>query len=282
MKIHLAKYEPSRQGGGWQWQSNFAKGIGDDLVDYDQAEVFVIAGASMLQRDEVRKAKEDGKKIVLRVDNFLKNSRNRNTGMTRMKDFADWSDLIIYQSQWAKDFLSPFLGKDKNSVVILNSVDERIFNTDNRTVNENRVYLYSRYNRDESKNWPIAQYWFQKIHQEDPNAELLIAGNFSPELIENDFDFYAGEKIRYYGVLPPEKMANIYKMSDVFMYPYWKDACSNTLIEALMCGCEIKTSTFLKRGSAAEIIKQFKKDPTYFHLDRMVKQYKEAIDGIMV
>jgi glycosyltransferase involved in cell wall biosynthesis len=276
LKIYLANYEPTRQGGGWAWQRSFATGF--KISSYDEADIFLIAGASMLSREEVQQAKADGKKIVLRVDNFLKNSRNRNTGMTRMKDFADWSDLIIYQSEWAKEFLSPFLGKDKKSAVILNSVDERIFNTENLTRGDSPVYLYSRYNRDESKNWPIAQYWFQKTHQENPEASLYITGNFSPELIENEFDFYAGENIKYFGILPPENMADIYRMSDYFIYPYFMDACSNTLIEALMCGCQIASVDFLLEGSAQEIMKKFNQDKTYFHLDRMINSYKEALN----
>lgn len=274
MRIHLAKYEPTRQGGGWAWQGSFAKGI--QTYDYENSDVFMIAGASMLSRDEVQKAKDDGKKIVLRVDNFLKNSRNRNTGMTRMADFSEWSDLIIYQSEWAKAFLSPFLGK-KRSAVILNSVDEKVFNTENISRQTNTTYLYSRYNRDESKNWPIAQYWFQKIHQKDPSAELLIAGNFSPELVENEFDFYAGERIKYFGVLPNRGMADIYRISEYFMYPYWKDACSNTLIEALMCGCKIYSNEFLLDGSAKEIIDKFNEDPSYFNLGRMINEYSEEL-----
>lgn len=285
MKVYLPKYEPTRQGGGWSFQSNFVKGAErvckdmDSLIitsDYTEAEFFLIAGASMLQRDEVLKAKQDGKKIVLRVDNFLKNSRNRNTGMTRMKDFADWADLVIYQSEWARNFLSPFL-QEKRSVVILNSVDETIFNPKGMKLDGAVTYLYSRYNRDESKNWPIAQYWYQKIHQQDPTSRLYIAGNFSPELIENEFDFYAGENVKYFGILPPENMADVYRACEYFMYPYFNDACSNTLIEALMCGCQIYSRDFLMEGSAKEILDKFEEDKTYFYLERMINDYKEAL-----
>lgn len=276
MKVHLPKFEPTRQGGGWTWQRNFASGF--ELSNYEESDIYLIAGASMLTRDEVRKAKDDGKKIVLRVDNFLKNSRNRNTGMTRMKDFAEWSALIIYQSQWAQDFLSPFLGK--KGVVILNSVDESVYNDKGRHQFEYPTYLYSRYNRDESKNWIVAQYWFQKIHQENPDAQLFIAGNFSPELIENDFDFYAGENVRYFGVLPAEMMAQIYKQSDFFMYPYFNDACSNTLIEALMCGCKLYSDEYLMQGSAKQIKTLFDSDPKYFYLDRMIQDYREALERL--
>ena len=117
MKIYIAKFEPDRIGGGWSFASNFHDGMGDLITaNYDEADIYFITSPSMVQRDEVAKAKADGKKIVLRLDNAVRNSRNRNTGMTRMKDFAEWSDLIIYQSNWAKDYLMPFLKKDKKQI----------------------------------------------------------------------------------------------------------------------------------------------------------------------
>ena len=109
MKIHLAKYEPNRIGGGWTFMRNLVKAMQEELfVDYENADIYFIASPSMVSRDEVKQAKADGKSIVLRLDNAVRNSRNRNTGMSRMFDFAQMADLVIYQSQWARDYLEPF------------------------------------------------------------------------------------------------------------------------------------------------------------------------------
>ncbi len=87
-KIHIASFEPGRLGGGWTWAREFAKGIGERLSDYDKAQVYIVPSPSMVQRAEVERAKADGKFIILRLDNIIRNSRNRNTGMSRMQDMA--------------------------------------------------------------------------------------------------------------------------------------------------------------------------------------------------
>ena len=86
MKIHVANYQPNKIGGGWTFTNYFVSWFGN--TSYDEADVYFIPSASTVERDAVRKAKEDGKKIVLRVDNAIRNSRNRNTGMTRLYDFS--------------------------------------------------------------------------------------------------------------------------------------------------------------------------------------------------
>jgi len=275
VKIHTAKYEPDRIGGGWSFARNFTQGFPQH--SFDECNIYFIPSASMVQREEVQAARDAGKKIVLRVDNAVRNSRNRNTGMTRMYDFAQWADLIVYQSDWARDYLKPFLKKD--GVVIRNSVDEKIFNSKGRPNTED-VYLYSRFNRDETKGWEIARYYYSQIQQYKPEAKLYIVGQFSPELINGNFDFYMGENYKYLGVVnDPRAMADIYRQCDYLIYTYFKDACSNTLIEALMCDVSPVGYEFFREGSADEIIIEGV-DKEYFYLERMIKEYKEAFDGI--
>ena len=84
-------------GGGWSFMGNFAKAMKDNLTNYEDADIYFVTSASMVERDEVQKAKNDGKKIVLRCDNIIRNSRNRNTGMSRMKDMAEMADLVGLQ-----------------------------------------------------------------------------------------------------------------------------------------------------------------------------------------
>lgn len=277
MRIHIAKYEPNRQGGGWSFARNFAKVMGQ--TDYNEADVYFIPSPSMVERAEVEQAKRDGKKIVVRLDNAVRNSRNRNTGMSRMKDFCDWADLVIYQSEWAKSYLMDFTKKD--GPVILNGVDLDIFKPPRVFKwNYHSTYLYSRYNRDETKGWEVARYWFSTSAH--PTANLIITGNFSPELIDGNFDFYMGEKVQYYGVVGEEQMADLYRQAKYFIYTYFNDACSNSLTEALCSGCKIAGDGYYRKtGGAPEIIKSFReKGREYFSIDRMVGEYRKAIDGV--
>lgn len=286
MKIYIARYEAGRIGGGWSFQDNFAKGMGDKITsNYQEADVYFIAGPSMVQRNEVQQAKADGKKIVLRIDNAVRNSRNRNTGMSRMRDFAEWADLVIYQSGWAQDYLMPFLGKEGK--VILNGVDTGLFRPSTGIADPHTI-LYSRFNRDETKNWEAARYWFSRYAEKHPQARLVIVGQFSRELKEANFDFYNGENYRYLGVVSKQEMADIYRNCGKFLYTYFNDACSNTLIEALCSGCQIVGDKYYRRtGGAAEVLavhecsKAHDRGNRFFSLERMCLQYEEAIKEIL-
>lgn len=271
--IHLANYE-ERIGGGWTFLRNFRVGLerlGVLTGSYEESDIYFVSGATMASHDQVDQAKADGKKIIFRIDNAVRNSRNRNTGMSRMKAFADKADIVIYQSEWARDYLKPFTGKEGK--VILNGCDTQIFNSYGRT--RNRQYLYVRSSRDETKNWEMARYWFSRKWQEDQNFQLNIVGKFSSENMEYNFDFYQGEKFYFLGEQPPRTMADIYRSSTSFLYTYFNDACSNTAIEAIASGCRIiNVNGMADTGGMPEIMAL-----QDLSLERMTKEYIEAING---
>lgn len=273
MKIYLAKYEPGRIGGGWTFANNFVKGMGDSISNYDEADIYFIMSASMVQRKEVDKAKAYGKKIVLRVDNAIRNSRNRNTGMTRMKDFYNLADLVIFQSQWAKNFLEPFLIPTYTDIpiptkVILNGVDKDKFYSHNKGSDDS--YLYVRSSRDEGKQWIMAWYWFV-----NNKGTLEIVGKFSPDNLEYNFDFYNHERFRFMG--EQQNMSDVYRRNKYFLYTYLNDACSNTLLEARASGCEIiDVFGMLQTGGAPEIMAC-----EDIGLERMCKEYEEVMNVLV-
>lgn len=249
MNIHFASFEPNRTGGGWTQGRYLVDHFGQ--AEYEKSDIYFIMSASMVQRDAVQKAKQDGKKIVLRVDNAIRNSRNRNTGMTRLYDYAQWSDLVIYQSEWARRFLVPFLKKDGE--VILNGVDTNLYNPTSRAESSEDTYLYARSSRDEGKNWISAWYWYVEQHAKNPDSKLEIAGKFSHENLEYNFDFYNGEQYRFVGEQP--NLVDCFKRNKYFLYSFVNDACSNTLLEARASGCEIiDVYGALGTGGAPEIM----------------------------
>ncbi len=278
-KIHIAKYEPNRLGGGWTWAREFAKGIGGRLGSYEESQVYVIPSPSMVEREEVNRAKADGKFIMLRLDNIIRNSRNRNTGMSRMQDFALMADVVVYQSEFARDLLTGWV-KPKQLAVIHNGCDLSIFNDNNRHESPVNRYLYSRFNRDETKNWEMARYIYEREYRVDPSSLLTIIGQFSDELREYNFDFYRNEKFQYLGVVQdPRALADIYRNTDQLIYTYFNDACSNTLIEALCSGCEILDPYHMANtGGSSEIMSCFEEyGAQYFDSKRMVQEYLEML-----
>lgn len=269
MKIYIPNFEPNRMGGGWTFSNNFSKGLGDNFTtNYEESTIFFIPGPTMVSHDDVDKAKRDGKKIALRIDNAVRHSRNRSTGMPRMEHFAQLADLLIYQSKWARDFLYPFT--KKGGPVIVNGVDISIFKPPKvEDQPKNDTYLYVRSSRDEGKQWIMAWYWFVN----NP-GQLEIVGKFSAENVQYDFDFYNGEKFTFSG--EQTDMAKVYQRNKHFLYTYLNDACSNTLLEAKATGCTIvDVYGMLKTGGAPDIMEC--KD---ISIERMVKEYQEALSNI--
>lgn len=269
LKVHLANHEPNRIGGGWSFQDNFAKGV--QTYSYDESDIYFVTSPTIAERDQVVKAKDDGKKIVLRVDNAVRNSNNRNTGMSRMKDFADMADLVIYQSEWAKSFLLPFT--KKNGPVILNGVDLQIFKPPRVfSWDYESKYLYVRSSRDEGKQWIMAWYYFV-----NSDKKLDIVGKFSGETAAYNFDFYNNEDFNFLGHQPRENMPDIYRRNKYFLYTYLNDCCSNTLLEARATKMKIvNVYGMLKTGGANEIMKC-----EDISLERMCNQYSKALNELV-
>lgn len=280
----------SRQsiGGGWSFRRNLEKGIeivgGAESVPAPEADIILIAGASMLMRPYVNSLKKKGKKIVLRVDNALRNSRNRSTGMSRMYDYAQIADAVIYQSAWARDYLGPFLKREEGRV-IYNGVDLDVFKPKGPykdfSAKGQPIFIYSRYNRDESKMWIKAWYEYQKIQRNAPKAFLVIVGRFSDKLREGKFDFFANENFEYIGVMTePEQMAQVLRGCDYMLATYYNDCFSNTYLEALACGVELYKPDL--SGGTEEMLALWKeKGKDYFSLERMAKEYLEVFNELL-
>lgn len=264
MSVHILNYEPDRMGGGWTAARYLAEGLGQ--TPYNEADTVLITGPTMASHDQVNQAQRDGKKIAFRIDNAVRDSRNRGTGMSRMLSFAAAADIVIYQSNWARQFLWPYLKKD--GVVILNGVDTEKFNAKYRSY-ENDSYLYVRSSRDEGKQWIMAWYWFIN----NP-GKLNIVGKFSADNLDWGFDFFNEERYSFRSYV--NDMAPIYQSNQYFLYTYLNDACSNTLLEARASGCEIvDVYGMLQTGGAPEIMacQDISKE-------RMIKEYAECLSGL--
>lgn len=283
MKLYIANDSRQSLGGGWSFIANLVKGLNKshkvELVDkLKDSDTVLLPSSSMVDPPTVEKAKNNGKKVFLRVDNIPRNSRNRNTGTSRLCSYAKQADGIIFQSRWAKDYVGWWLekieGVDVSSKyrIILNGVDTEIFNREGECHNKN-IYLYSRFNRDETKNWHEAWYTFLRTWRENRDAKLWIVGKFSKDNLKYNFDFFQGENIEYKGIVTdPQYMAMLYKEAGTLLAPYYNDACSNTILEARACGCKIIASF---TGGTPEIME----DSLDYSLERMTQEYIDFFEG---
>lgn len=285
MKIFTEGYSEEKLGGGHSFLRNFRKCFKDQLVDTpEECDIYFITSVSMLGKLSLI---PKNKKIVVRVDNVLKRSCNRDiypfegdkvTMMEALKLVAQRADLVVYQSEWSKNLLDPFL-RPKKSVVIMNSADEGIFNPDGGKLPvEKDIYFFCRSSNHDNKAWYKAYYWYIEEFRKNPNSELWIAGRFSPENIPNRFDFFQGETVKYLGyVTDPEAMAFYFRTCKKYLYTFEFDAASNTLIESLLSGANVEMLS--NSGGAQEIMTEFiVTGADYFKLPRMKQEYEEALN----
>lgn len=256
MKIYLPRKDDAAIGGGWTFQRNFVKHAqtrAQFVSRWEDCDVFFIASPTLADKEEVRAARRAGKQIVLRVDNIVKDSRNRGTGISKMKLFSSLADVVVYQSEWAQQYAGYICGP---GTVVYNGVDKSVFtpNGDKVERHKSTVNLFVQYNRDENKRQYEAFYAHHMEQREDKDMELMLVGRFSPELVEYGFDFFDGETITYHGEIQDRALlAKIMRSCDYILYPSFADACPNTLAEALCCGCKPKLINPI--GGQAEIVR---------------------------
>jgi glycosyltransferase involved in cell wall biosynthesis len=282
MRIYIVGKQKliDHNGGGFSFVRNFIKGCPFEIVeDPKDCDIFFIPSASMYEKGmEI----PIDKKVVLRVDNALKNSRNRNAGMRRMCEIASKADLIVYQSKWSQEYLSPVINACRvKETVIVNGSDTKIFKPEG-LVKENTgspLYLYVRSSNDETKQWHQSWYEFQMIQRRQPNAELWIAGRFSPENHEYNFDFFNNENYKYLGfVQSPEDMACLYRTAEYLLFPFFNDSCSQTLIEFLLTKRDKSRVLFNNNtGGNPDILNS---DINNLTIEYMCQKYKEALEQL--
>jgi glycosyltransferase involved in cell wall biosynthesis len=293
MKVALPVDSKQTLGGGFTFQRNLARGLknlGVVVVDDPfQADLALISGVTMITKETFRALRDSNVKTVIRLDNVPRNSRNRGSGTSRLKNFSQQADAIIWQSFWAKSYLQDFIDPEQKlkQSVIYNGIDLDVFKATGDHIQYSKsgtlddVYLYSRYSRDETKMWEVAWYEYQLIQKRNKDAQLLIVGRFSDDVRNNNFDFFRGENVRYLGVIDePEQMSTLLRSCGWLMATYFNDAFSNTYLEALCSGVQFYRPNM--SGGTPEMINLYNvQGREYFSLDRMAKDYAEFFEEVL-
>lgn len=245
MKIYIPNTSKQSIGGGWTFLRNLKKGCDVEFVNtWQECDLVLITGATMTDRKEILEAKHNGKKIVFRVDNIPRDSRNRGTAFSRMLDFAKLSDFIIFQSEWCRDYAGWWFKENgvditNRSDIVYNGIDKESFFEGEAERKKGR-YIYIQFNRDENKRMTEAFYLFHQAFRLNKEAELYLVGRFSPELMEYNFDFFAGEQVMYMGVIEdPKALGDVFRTCEYLLFPAFADASPNTVMEAMACGCKV-------------------------------------------
>jgi len=258
MKIYIPNVSNTKIGGGWSFLRNLIKGLGErvDFVDkWEDCDIVFVFGITTINKPELHVAVRAGKKLVLRVDNIPRKSRNkRQSPAERLTEFGGVADCVVYQSNWAKKYAGYFI-KNDNEIVINNGVDTEIFNKNDRESDGNE-YLYIDYNPNPNKRLDEAIYIFDMIWRKNNDAFLTLAGNMPKMYTENsefNWDLPVPATVQYHGITDtPEETAELMKRCDYIIYPSFAEAYPNTLLEAIACG--LKTIGICAEGGAVEVL----------------------------
>jgi len=249
IKIYIPNISGTKIGGGWSFLRNLKKGLDGKVQFVDNwhdCDIVFIFGITTMDKGEVHQAINAGKKLILRVDNIPRKSRNkRQSPAERLKEFGELSHMVVYQSEWCKEYAGYFAGE---GVIINNGVDTEVFNLEDRE-SDGHTYLYIDYNPNPNKRFEEAIYRFEMAWREkDKQAKLVIAGNAPKEYLEHpeyNWDLNVPAKVEYYGICnTPQEVADVMKHSDYLIYPSFAEAYPNTVLEALACGMEIECMNF--------------------------------------
>lgn len=274
MKIYNPSISKQQLGGGHTFRRTLETALAGQVQFVDNlhlADVLFISGVTLVDKNEVYNAKRSGKKIILRVDNMPRKSRNqRMSPHERMKEYAQMATHVVYQSEWAQKWIGSYLGI--TGEIIYNAADESIFYPHGFSQTDYKTYLIMQYNRDENKRITEAFDLFTQEWLQNNKNKLKIIGNFSPELVAANFDFFRGENVEYHGILDnPLAIANVMRNCDTLIYPTYSDACPNTVIESLMCGLDVLHTGW---PVIQEIMKLWdEKGREYFSLKRLADDY---------
>lgn len=271
MKVYIPNCSTQSLGGGWTFIRNLMNGLRDSVqfVDtYDSADIVLICGVTLADRNEIEEIYKREIPIVFRVDNIPKKSRNkRGRVYDNMHRYGEIADMVVYQSEWAQEYAGYMIDSTAPRIVIYNGVDQSTFYPDDHDVSKREKFLIVNYNRDENKRFPEAAYYFHKEWRTRKNISLTIVGNFSPEYVDANFDFFDQEKINFIPPIEnPRELATIYRTHDVLLFPAFMDAAPNTVLEARASGLLIECTN--PTGGTQEMI-----DLSDISLQTMCDQY---------
>jgi len=245
IKVYIPNISSGSVGGGWTFIRNLKEGLKrrvefvDNMMDCD---VYFIAGPTIVNPSEVHEADRNKKRIIFRVDNVPRKSRNkRSTPHERMVEFSKLAHVVIYQSEWAKRYCEPLCGEGE---VIYNGVNKELFNPNYSERPKHKRYLFAYHGKNELKGFWIAHYMFQMYNRHYPDSEFWFIYDFGRDIDEleiSNFDFWNGEKYRHLNkVDSPEEMVNIMRKCTHLICPSIADASPNIVLEARACGLNIE------------------------------------------
>lgn len=181
----------------------------------------------------VLRAKGKGARVIQRLDGVFFDKTKDYKGMNlKLKATQDEADLVIYQSNFAKEMCQHYLGIPQRFRIIYNPVDTAVFTPYGKKMDFEGINLLA------VSTW---RPWKRLQDSVEAVKELLrIRNDIVFTIIGRGVNIEgASSHIKYLGELPHDSLPAYYRSSQVFLYPSYLDWCPNVVLEALSSGTPV-------------------------------------------
>jgi len=261
-------------GGPTSFQQKIIKGFEEngipvhfDPLDPKTKAVLVNGGSKHLF--SIWKARNQGKKIVQRLDGMNWMHRKRDTGIRHYlrSEYGNWNlafirknlaNHIIYQSNFSKNWWESKYGPIKaESDVIYNGVDLDYYTPDGPHLRPNdhiRVLLVEGHfsGGHELGLLNAIRLVVHLSERFSQRIELMVVGDV-PDILRMEIESVSNAWITWAGVLLPEHIPGFDRSSHFLFSADLNAACPNSVIEAIACGLPVVAYA---TGSLPEIIQE--------------------------
>jgi glycosyltransferase involved in cell wall biosynthesis len=245
------QFAPPPSGGGHQflralWHEIEARGLKVENNRISHTTSACLFNSFNFDENRLRRLRRDSVLYVHRVDGPIDVYRGRNEGVDQhiCQVNQTFADKTIFQSHYSlKKHLE--LGLEfKNPQVVINAVNLDIFHAQGREPfsQERKIRIVAASWSDNPQKGASVYAWLDQ-HLDWERFEFTFIGR-SPVQFEN---------IHMIAPVPSDKLAEYLRQHDLYLTASQNDPCSNSLLEALSCGCP---ALYLKSGGHPEIVKQ--------------------------
>ncbi|MFA6518486.1 MAG: glycosyltransferase family 4 protein [Candidatus Shapirobacteria bacterium] len=196
----------------------------------------------------INKAKKIGAKIVWNQNGvaYPAWAGERAESINRqMSEFMHQSDYVIYQSKFCKTSADIYIGIfEKESSVVYNSVDSKLFNAKKLDLNKNIITMLvmgTHYFKERVLG-PIKV--LSEMIKSGHEAKLIIGGglvwsNGENETREKVKELGLDKKVEILGPYNQKEAPIIYKKADILIHLQYNDSCPTVPLEAMSVGVPV-------------------------------------------
>lgn len=253
-------------------RSEFAHGgavkltyLAEHLPHHFPAANFLYAVSSVahpLQFEILAHAKRKGLKVVVNQNGVAfpawdgENYEALNHSLKRMISFADF---IVYQSQFCKDSAERYISPpDVPNEIIYNPVDPHLFSPDACSEKPETLTLLLGGNQYEKYRLELALQTLKALHQDIPNAKLIVTGNLWLPRDEAEawtkqalHEMNLNDYVTFTGTYAQTDAPALYSQAHLLLHTKYADPSPGLVLEAMALGMPV---AHLDNGGVPELV----------------------------